>query len=486
MAQTDLPARTPIKYWINIGICLLVTFGFGYLPPFGSITLLGMKILGIFLGVLYGWIFIEVIWPSLLGLLALMLIGDMKPAQVFQLSFGHPIVQMSFFIFVFCATIEYYGLSRFVSLWFITRKFVAGRPWVFTYMLLGSAFILGGLTSASPATIICWAILYGVCETCGFKKGDSYPAMMVFGIVFSAQMGMSLIPFKQAPLTILGAYENMAGGPSLDYGKYMLIALFICILASLVFLFLARALFKPDMKKLVNLDLQKLSSDNALKLTSMQKIILFFLCLFIFMLLGPTILPADFIVAKFLQAIGTTGVVVLLVTIMIAIRINGKSLLNFKLMSDKGVIWNVVLLLAAVQPITFAMAQPNSGVTQFLTDAMQPIFEFSTPFTFAIIIGFVTVVLIQLMNNAAVGVAMVPVILTYCQATNSSPALALTMVIMSCHLALLTPAASPSAALLLGNDQISPRQIWKASPIAIGVTWLICVLATMSLGLILY
>ena len=50
------------------------------------------------------------------GLLALMLIGGMKPNELFQTSFGDPLVMMMFFIFVFCATINYYGLSKFISL----------------------------------------------------------------------------------------------------------------------------------------------------------------------------------------------------------------------------------------------------------------------------------------------------------------------------------------------------------------------------------
>ena len=188
-------------YYLHAVVCLLIMFGFGQLPPVEPLTPLGMNLIGIFLGVLYGWVCIEIVWPSLAGLLALMLIGGMKPMMLLNKSFGDPVVQMMFFIFVFCATISHYGLSKFISLWFITRKFVAGRPWVFTYTFLGSIFILGGLTSASPAAIIGWSILYGVCEVCGFKKGDGYPTMMVFGIVFAAQVGMSLIPFKQAALT---------------------------------------------------------------------------------------------------------------------------------------------------------------------------------------------------------------------------------------------------------------------------------------------
>ncbi len=88
---------------------------FGQMAPFGPLTPLGMNLIGIFSGILYGWIFIEIVWPSLAGLLALMLIGGMKPVQLFNKSFGDPIVQMMFFIFVFCATINYYGLSKLFS-----------------------------------------------------------------------------------------------------------------------------------------------------------------------------------------------------------------------------------------------------------------------------------------------------------------------------------------------------------------------------------
>lgn len=474
--------QTPMMYWVHTIICLCITFGFGLLTPFGPVTPLGMNVIGIFLGVLYGWIFIEVVWPSLMGLLSLMLIGGMKPVDVLHRSFGDPIVQMTFFIFIFCAAIEYYGLSKFVSLWFITRKFVRGKPWLFTFTFLGSIFILGGLTSASPAAIIGWAILYGVCDTCGYKKGEGYPTMMVFGIVFAAQMGMSIIPFKQAALTILGTYETASGGVGIDYGKYMLLAIIICVIVSVVFIFLGKYIFKPDMSKLVDLDVTTLDKEGNLNLNHLQKIILLFLFLLVVLLIGPSILPKDFFLTKFLRAIGNTGIVMLLVTIMGAMRVDGKPLLNFKVMSDKGVIWAVVLLLAVVQPLSWLMAQKTTGVTLFLTDIMKPIFEFSTPFTFAIIIGLVSVLLTQVMNNGAVGVAMVPVILAYCTSTGTSPDLPLIMVVMSVHLAFLTPAASASAALLHGNDWSDERAIWKTAPLVILVSWITVLLVTMIIG----
>ena len=357
-------------YYLHAVVCLLIMFGFGQLPPVEPLTPLGMNLIGIFLGVLYGWVCIEIVWPSLAGLLALMLIGGMKPMMLLNKSFGDPVVQMMFFIFVFCATISHYGLSKFISLWFITRKFVAGRPWVFTYTFLGSIFILGGLTSASPAAIIGWV----------------------------------------------------------------------------------------------------------------QKIILAFLFLLVILLLAPNFMPRDFFLTRFLKGIGNTGIVILLVTVMAAIKVEGKALLNFKVMVDSGVTWGIVLLLAFVQPLSGAMARPESGITPFLMMALDPIISGGTPLTFALFLGLAATLLTQVMNNGAVGVALMPIIYSYCQAAGVSPELPLIMVVMGVHFAFLTPAASASAALLHGNEWSDSKAIWKTAPAVILMSYLVTAAITIIVG----
>lgn len=493
MAEAVAPAvqqgkgaeKAPIMYYFHCFICLFIMFAFGQLAPVGALTPLGMNLVGIFLGVLYGWIAIEIVWPSLAGLLALMLVGGMKPMLLLNKSFGDPIVQMMFFIFVFCAAINYYGLSKFISLWFISRKFVKGRPWLFTYVFMGSIFILGGLTSASPAAIIGWSILYGICDVCGYKKGEGYPTMMVFGIVFAAQMGMSLIPFKQAALTVFSAYETLSG-VGIDYGKYMLLALVICGICSVGFIILGKYIFQPDMKKLLDLEAEKLDTDNSLKLNNVQRTVLLFLFLLVILLLAPNFMPKDFFLTRFLRSIGNTGIVILLVTIMGAIRVKGKPLLNFKIMVDTGVTWGIVLLLAIVQPLTFAMSSPDTGITAFLMDMLQPVFGGSSSLMFSMLIGLVATLLTQVMNNGAVGVALMPVVYSYCQATGANPALALIMVVMGVHLAFLTPAASASAALLHGNEWSNAKAIWRTAPIVIAISWVITTIVVFTLGEMLF
>lgn len=445
-ANAQMTAKGDAMYYVHSFLCLLIMFGFGQLPPVEPLTALGMRLIGIFLGLLYGWIFIDIVWPSMAGLLALMLVGGMKPVALLNRSFGDPIVVMMFFIFVFCATINHYGLSRFISLWFITRKFVAGRPWVFTFTFLASMFILGGLTSASPAAIIGWSILYGICDVCGYKKGDGYPTMMVFGIVFASQVGMSLIPFKQAALTV----------------------------------------FKPDMEKLKKLDASKLDTDGALKLSKVQKLILCFLFALVALLLLPNFLPADLFISKFLKSIGNTGICVFLVTVMCFLKVDGKPLLKFKAMIDSGVAWGIILLLAVVQPLSGAMAAQESGITNFLMMIVEPIFGGSSPVVFALFIGFVATALTQVMNNGAVGVALMPVIFSYCSSMNVAPELPLIMVVMGVHLAFLTPAASASAALLHGNEWSDSGSIWKTAPLVILLSWIAIAVVTVVLGGVLF
>lgn len=472
-------------YYVHSIITLIIMFGFGQLPAVEPLTPLGMNLIGIFLGVLYGWVFVDIVWPSLAGLLALMLIGGYKPKALLNGSFGDPIVVMMFFIFVFCATINHYGLSRFISLWFITRKFVSGKPWVFTFVFLASIFVLGGLTSASPAAIIGWSILYAICDLCGYKKGDGYPTMMVFGIVFAAQVGMSMIPFKQVPLTVMGAFETMSG-MQIEYAKYMLISIACCIACSLIFILIGKFVFKPDMSKLMALDTSKLDTAGDLNLNKTQKIVLGFLFALVAMLLIPSFLPKTFFLTQFLSAIGNTGICILLVAVMCCIKVDGKPLLQFKKMVDSGVTWGIILLLAFVQPMSAAMTAEESGITAALMAVMDPIFGGRSPIFFMIVLGLIATLVTNFMNNGAIGVALMPIVYSYCTAAGISPQLSVIMVVMCVHLAFLTPAASSSAALLHGNEWCDTKAIWKTAPVVIMASWLVIAVLTVALGSMLF
>jgi hypothetical protein len=65
---------TKTKY-INIAIMFALTFIIATLPGFGKITPFGMKVLAVFISVLYGWITVDLLVPSIWGFAALGLFG---------------------------------------------------------------------------------------------------------------------------------------------------------------------------------------------------------------------------------------------------------------------------------------------------------------------------------------------------------------------------------------------------------------------------
>ena len=349
-----------VKYYINSAVCLIIMFGFGYLPPIAPITVLGMQILGIFLGMVYGWIFVGIAWPSLAGLIALMQTGYMTAGEVIKSSFGEANVVLMFFIFIFCGTFAHYGLSRIIAVWSITRKMVLGRPWVFTFVFLMVMAFLGGVTSATPTIVIGWSLAYVISEQCGFKKGDSYPLILIFGTAFVAQIGDCIIPFKSIPLLVMGVYESLAGH-SIPLGPYMLIVILATVLCIIVYLLGAKMIFKPDMSSLTDLDSRSLVGDDGIKMNRVQKVVLFFLVMLMVMMLLPGFFPnSTFFVIAFLKKIGSTGICILLVMLMCLIRIDGAPIIDFKKMVG-NVEWNSILLLAAAIPVANAMSNEASG-----------------------------------------------------------------------------------------------------------------------------
>lgn len=119
--------------WIHISITLLLMFGFGHLPTFASVTPVGMKILGIFLGVIYGYSTCEVIWPSLFAFIAFGTSG-------YAASFNAAIASMMGSGTVFQIITQYftagaiiiYGFGKWFVRWSLSQKAFQGKPLFYT------------------------------------------------------------------------------------------------------------------------------------------------------------------------------------------------------------------------------------------------------------------------------------------------------------------------------------------------------------------
>ncbi len=451
MSAATAPAAKNTSYYIKALITVVIMFGFGQLPPIEPITPLGMNIVGIFIGLLFGWMTIGLIWPSILGCVALVLIGGMKVADVLAGGWGSTTQMLIFFMIVVAGIVEQSGVSRFIAMFLITRKWVLGKPWVFTFVFLGAAFLLAAVTSTIPTIIICWSIWYSICSQVGYKPYQPFPSFMVVGVVMAATFGLSVFPFRPVGILVFGILQDLSG-LTVNYLTYTCFTLPLCLLCILVFTLLGKLVFHIDVSLLKNLN-EDSFKDVDLSLNKQQKAILIFVALLIVLLLVPSVLPQTFFLAALLKKLDAVGTAMLLVVVMCALKVDGKPILNFKEVCSKGMQWDVLMLTAVVMPLSSVLTADETGVTDFLLKVLSPLFEGRSAITFLMIAVFSAVIITNFAVNNVVGAILLPVFYPFALQLGIAPLALTSLLVFTCHFALLTPAASPMAALLHGNTQ---------------------------------
>lgn len=459
MSAATAPAKNT-SYYIKALITIVIMFGFGQLPPIDPITPLGMNIVGIFIGLLFGWMTIGLVWPSILGCIALVMIGDMTIAEVLAGGWGSTTNMLIFFMIMVAAIVEQSGCSRFIAMFLITRKWVLGRPWIFTFMFLGAAFVLAAVTSTIPTIIVCWSIWYSICNQVGYKPYQPFPSFMVVGIVMAATFGLSVFPFRPVGILVFGILQDLAG-ISVNYLTFTLFTLPLCLICILVFTLLGKIVFRIDVSLLKNLN-EDSFKDVDLTLNKHQKAVLFFVVLLILLLLIPSVLPTSFFLAALLKKLDAVGTAMLIVVLMCALKIDGKPILSFKEVASKGMQWDVLMLTAVVMPLSSVLCTDGTGVTDFLLKVLNPLFEGRSSFTFLMIAVFSAVLITNFAVNNVVGAILLPVFYPFALQLGIEPLALTSLLVWTCHFALLTPAASPMAALLHGNTQwVRTTDIYK-------------------------
>ena len=127
-----------------VGIAFM--FGFPLLNPIEPITEIGMHILAIFIGMVYLWSTVNSIWPSILGLLLMTISGFATMTEVAVGAFGADIAVLMLLSMVFFGGVEYAGCTQYMARWFVTRKIIDGRPYIFLFIFFLGSYFLSGLT----------------------------------------------------------------------------------------------------------------------------------------------------------------------------------------------------------------------------------------------------------------------------------------------------------------------------------------------------
>lgn len=436
-------------YWINICIALILMFSGWVLPPFGMITPMGMKVFGVFLGTMYGWIFCDLIWPSIIGIVFLGFSGYGTVSSLFSTFFSTNVVQV-FFCFMVAATLNLFGATDYISGKMMSVKFLIGRPWMIVAMLFACTAILGMLTSTVPSIIIMWAIFLSVAEKVGAKISDAFVAFVLAGIVFASCFGGMFLPFKVSTLGYLSFVQTVMD-VNLPYGPHMAFIISFYIVAMALYMIIGKFVFKLDASKFTE------GSDffahlRGVKATKREKIGLLFTAIFIVVLLWPGIFPANWAITKAFSNLGLIGISVVLITIGSFLKDeDGNQIAPVtKLMRSIG--WEMIFLLGSVFPMAAAINSADCGIMATVNSFVRPLVAGMSPTTLIILATLIIGLLTQVAHNGVLGAMFMPFLCPLVADMGGNPMVMWVCLFIILMCAFMTPAASMYSAMLFGHE----------------------------------
>ena len=444
-----------------IGVGIMVFFRF--LPlNLPEVTSVGMEVLGIFIGTLYLWTFVDPLWGSLMSIAMVGLSNYMPMAGLLKEAFGAPVVAQVFFLLIMAGGLVYYKITLYIGRFFLTRKFTNGKPWLLTFVICLGCYFLGGFISPFTAIFLFWPVLYDVFEEVGYKKGDALPRVMLTLVVVASLIGFPMAPFAQNGLALLTNFTNITanlpGGPVVvNNAAYMAVAIILGLIMIVANILFAKFVIRPDVTKLKNYDVDMLNKNPLPPMEPRQKVIGISFVILILGMLLPSLFPT--LPGMAFLSSNSLGLALLMVAVLGAIRIKGKSVLEIPQVMATNFNWGAYFIIVAAILLGSVLTSDNTGVSAFLSVVLSPIFQGMSPMVFTVLLMAMAVLLTNLCNSLVIGMILQPVIVTYCTQTGANPAPIVTLLIIFVLLsAAITPAASPFAAILHSNKEWVPTK----------------------------
>lgn len=469
-------AKSP-KTWLHVAIMFVLIIGAHFLPPVGAITQGGMNLLGIFLAMLYGWTFCDLIWVSMLGIVAIGFSGVVTLPEFLVAGFGSDSLVYILFLFFFTGVISDVGLVDYISNKMISFKFLTNRPWLFSTFILIGSFISAAFINMFAAMIVFWEIIFIVSERFGFSKKDAWPTLMIFGVSLTSIIGGAVMPYKPVPMVVLSTYSEAAGVP-MDFARYIAFALPMTFLVMLFYVLICRFVFRPDLRNLPQISVDFVDQ-SKMHLDKKQRTAIAFLLIFIFLMIAPSILPEGFFLTNAIGALGNSGTIFILLVFMCLIHFDGEPMANFAKL-NRHVNWGVYLTMCFVIPFASVFTGEGTGIKETIIGLMQPLLTGKSETVFIILAITVATILTNVSNNMVIGAIFTTLIVTIGGSMGMNVAPVIAILIIGVNLSFATPAACPNMAMTFAmKDWVRPADLYKYATITV----LLCLIFTLVIAL---
>lgn len=442
------------SYWIRVAIWLILSFAGWFLPPVGPVTVYGMKVLSIFTGLMFGWICLDLIYPSFLSVVLIALASGEAASTFFYAGFSSEIVVVIIVLTTFIAYANKVGLDNYIAQKFIRIKCLQGHPWLFVTVFMILVYVLGLMVSIYPTIFLLWPVTYKICDEAGFERGGKFSSYMCFAITFICGLGMLSKPFSPWSLIGLNALNTFMGeGFSINYSLYTAYMFIISMVTIAAFLMVG-VLMRLDLSPLKNYKIP----EESVHLTHDQKIGAIFFIAYFAMLYLPSLLPDEWTVTKLLNQMGLLGVGAILLVFLGVARKKGEKLCEVDKLAQNAVPWQIVFLMVSNAVVGAQISNEDAGIIAGIHAVFGPMVQNLSPVMFYIVLIVLYGVVTQFVHNVVLLAVFTPVALNFGTLVGANPVTITFIGIVMLSTALATAGASSRSGLVFANTEwIAPK-----------------------------
>lgn len=447
---------TNTRKYIHIAIMFILTIGIGILPPFGQMTEYGMHILGVFIGVVYGWIFVNLTWASLFGFIALPLVGYGTVSSVLIEALGNASIVLMIAVCAFAASLEKLGVNDAIAYWLLSRKFLINKPWALIIALIVLAYVLGCLGGGFAAIFLLWSVINKIATLGGYEKGNSFRGLLIAIVVYAVVMGGNFAPWQYS----YNLYQQFWGG-SLGLvapaAPTFLLSTVYTIACLILLVLICKVVFKFDVSAFTTT--KELAEEYSKHKTNIhQKVGLVLLAVYLCAVFLPSILPGVPFFSFLGTTIGIAGCSIVYILVFAGWKKeDGKTVLNLEECFKDGVIWQVVLLMGLTFPLSAAIESAEVGFTATVAQYLLPVMQTLGPTALIVICAVLFSIATQFLHNLVLGAIFFPILTPIIVQIGGNPYTFFWAMLIVFTAAFVTPAGCAMAGMVFGADEIKQR-----------------------------
>lgn len=459
------------KRWIHTAIVVFLMFFFRFLPPAAPVTETGMAVIGVFAGAIWGWIFIDIGWPSILGVFALGTTSYTTMTDLFPTVFGSQNAVLILSLLIITAFVESEGLSPVICQWLLSRKATKNRPYLTVFFFLLACFASSLLGYANAAVLIFIELLRAMMKETGMKPYSRQLPVFLCGFPIAVTLGDCAVPFKASAIVFMSTYASVTG-TDLNAAKFTLFALPVSVMLLGAYTLICKYVLRIDMSMLKGYEV---SRENQVEVTPRKKAALAATVLVLVGLLLPNILPSSWSLTAKVASLGLGGLALAFLVILSLVRVEGKPLVDVMELAPHFK-WKVFFLASFILPTASALMSDSTGIKEAVSGSLQGIASSLPGIAYVVFVLLGTFLVTNICNNMVVASIFTSLV---CVMATTMPGLTVpalcVCISLTSDFACFFPSACPPAAICFAQkDMVDFKAMFKQ-----GVVSGICLVVVM-------